>query len=229
MSDQFYLVINNYNEALAKFPESSLISKFEFLRALAVGKVQNLDSLAVSMQNLIDTYPDSEVEPLARDILSRLSPDEEGNMVLNEQPVARQTADSTKVIEELIDSPYVVDPDGVHFFLLLVDGSKTNINALKIRLSDFNSKYFRTNQLKINSIIFKGETQMVTVGNFENADKVMTYYKSILQNPYIIGQIEDSDYEMMVITVDNYPVFYREKDVNAYKAFFESNYLSEED
>jgi hypothetical protein len=225
MSDQFYMVINNYNEALIKYPESNLISKFEFLKALALGKVQNLDSLAVAMQFLIDTYPGSEVEPLARDILSRLSPDEKGNLVLNEQPVV-QTGEEIKVIEDVIDSPYIVDPDGVHFFLLLVDGTKTNINALKIRLSDFNSKYFRTAQLKINSIIFQAEMQMITVGNFENAEKVMTYFESIQQNPYIIGQIEDSDYEMMVITVDNYPVFYREKDVDAYKAFFESNYLN---
>jgi len=228
LSNQYYLVINNYNEAVTKYPESILISKFEFLKALAIGKVQNLDSLAVSMQYLIDTYPGSEVEPLARDILSRLSPDEEGNMVLNEKPVA-QPGEDTAVIEEVIDSPYLADPDGVHFFLLLVDGTKTNINALKIRLSDFNSKYFRTNQLKINSIIFQNEMQMVTVGNFENAEKVMTYYGSVEQNPYIIGQIEDSEYEMMVITVDNYPVFYREKDIDTYKSFFERTYLSDDE
>ncbi len=230
MNDQFYLVINNYNEAVIKYPESTLISKFEFLKALAIGQVQNLDSLAVVMQYLIDTYPGSEVEPLAQDILSRLSPDESGNLVLNEQPVeGAGTREESTPIEEVIDTPYIDDPNGVHFFLLLVDGTKTNINALKIRLSDFNSKYFRTSQLKINSIIFKSEMQMVTVGNFENAEKVMIYYESIEQNPYITGQIEDSDYDMMVITVDNYPIFYREKDVKAYKSFFETTYLSEEE
>jgi hypothetical protein len=228
MDEQFYLVINNYNEAVEKYPESALISKFEFLKALALGQVQNLDSLAVAMQYLIDTYPESEVEPLAQDILSRLSPDEAGNLVLNEQPVeGTGTGEETIREEELIDTPYINDPNGVHFFLLLVDGTKTNINALKIRLSDFNSKYFRTNQLKINSIIFQSEIQMVTVGNFENAEKAMTYFESIGQNPYITGQIEDSDYDMMVITVDNYPIFYREKDVEAYKSFFETSYLSE--
>ncbi len=228
MNDQFYLVINNYNEAVIKYPESTLIPKFEFLKALAVGQVQNLDSLAVVMQYLTDTYPGSEVEPLAQDILSRLSLDESGNLVLNEQPVeGAGIGDESTPGVEVTDTPYTADPNGMHFFLLFVDGTKTNINALKIRLSDFNLKYFRTSQLKINCIIFKSEMQMVTVGKFENAEKVMIYYESIEQNPYITGQIEDSNYDMMVITVDNYSIFYREKDVEAYKTFFETTYLPE--
>lgn len=229
MSNQFYMVINNYNEAITKYPESNLLSKFEFLKALALGKVQNIDTLASSMQYLIDTYPGSEVEPLAQDILSRFSTDEEGNLVLNEEPVEGTFGEETFVKEEAIETPYTASPGGVHFFMLLVDGTKTNINALKIRLSDFNSKYFRTGQLKINSIIFQKEIQMVTVGNFENADKVMVYYESVELNPYITSQFEGTNYEMMVITVDNYPIFYREKDVESYKKFFENTYLSEEE
>ncbi len=227
MGNQFYMVINNYNEALTKYPESNLLSKFEFLKALALGKVQNLDTLASSMQYLIDTYPGSEVEPLAQDVLSRFSTDEGGNLVLNEEPVEGATIGEEAIAkEEALDSPYTASPGGVHFFMLLVDGSKTNINALKIRLSDFNSKYFRTGQLKINSIIFQNEVQMVTVGNFENTEKVMVYYESVEANPYITSQFEDTNYEMMVITVDNYPIFYREKDVKSYKTFFEKTYLS---
>jgi hypothetical protein len=228
MSNQFYLVINNYNEAIDKYPESNLISKFEFLKALALGKVQDLDTLASSMQYLVDTYPGSDVEPLARDILARFTHDDSGNLVLSEEPV-ESTGEETIKEEEIINTPYTADPNAVHFLMLLVDGTRTNINALKIRLSDFNSKYFRTGQLKINSIIFRAEMQMVTIGNFENSEKVMTYYESIDQNPYVTSQFEDTNYEMMAITVDNYPIFYREKDVDAYKSFFENNYLSKEE
>ena len=229
-NNQYYLVINNYDEAVNKYPESSLIPKFEFLKALALGKVQNYDTLVSSLRQLVDSFPDSDVKPLAEDIISRFSHDEEGNLVLNENPVSdtvgQQGATQT---EEVLNTPYTPDPNAVHFFLLLVDGTKTNINALKIRLSDFDSKYFRTKQLKINSIVFKDEVQMVTVGNFENAESAMTYYESIGKNPYVTAQFEGTDYDMMVITVDNYPIFYREKDVETYKKFFEKNYLTAEE
>ena len=227
---QYYLVINNYSEALEKYPESPLLPKFEFLKALALGKVQNYDTLVSSLRYLVDSFPDSDVTPLAEDIISRFSKDEEGNLVLNEKPVGDTLGNggsgSGETGEEL-NTPYTPAPDAVHFFLLIVDGTKTNINALKIRLSDFDSKYFRTQQLKINSIIFKDEMQMVTVGNFESGEKAMTFYESIEKNPYITSQFEGTNYDMMIISVDNYPIFYREKDVETYLKFFEKYYLTE--
>nr|NQU93665.1 tetratricopeptide repeat protein [Bacteroidota bacterium] len=225
LNNQFYMVVNNYNEAVEKYPESNLLSKFEMLKALSVGQIQNLDSLAVSLEYLIATYPDSEVKPLAEDILSRLRRDESGNLVISEQPTGGDEI-AGKVVgeEENIITPYLINLNTVHFFLFIVDGSKTNINALKIRLSDFNSKYYRTLSLKINSIIFKNELQMITVGNFENAENVMDYLRAVTENPYILAQLEGTSYESMVISVDNYPILYREKDLEVYKSFFKSTY-----
>jgi tetratricopeptide (TPR) repeat protein len=224
MDNQYYMVINNYNEALVKYNESKLIPKFEFLKALSIGKIQNLDSLATSLEYLVATYPESEIKPLAQDILSRLQKNENGQMVITDKPIEGKQ-NNQKVEENETVSPYTVNKNQVHFFVYLVNGSTTNINALKIRISDFNSKYYSTDQLKINSIVFLDEMQMITVGNFENGDKVMGYYESISRNPYISSQLEGSNYETMVISVDNYPILYREKDIQAYKIFFEKNYL----
>ncbi len=229
LNNQYYLVINNYNEAAEKYQESKLLSKFEFLKALSLGKVQDLDTLAGSLRHLIDTYPESEVKPLAEDILARLQPDENGDMVLADEPAGPDAKGDkgANAAEEVLSSTYKTDMNAVHFFMLLVDGAKTNINALKIRLSDFNTKYYRTAQLKINSIIFKGNVQMITVGNFENGKKAMSYYNSMLQNPYVTGPLEGTEFKSMVITVDNYPIFYREKDPDTYLKYFDKVYLPE--
>lgn len=228
MSNQFYLVINNYNEAADKYQESKLLSKFEFLKALALGKVQNLDTLANSLQYLVDTYPESEVKPLAEDILSRLKKDDSGKLVLTEfVPVETQGEEEQQAPgEPPISSMYTVNAASVHFFVFLVDASKLNINALKIRLSDFNSKYYRASQLKINSIIFKDDLQMITVGNFSESSKSVEYLSAVTQNEYIVSQIEGTDTKSMVISVDNYPIFYREKNVDDYMNFFENIYLT---
>jgi len=227
LSNQFYLVINNYNEALEKYQESELISKFEFLKALAYGKMDQLDTLKRSLENIVFTFPESEVKPLAQEILDRLQPDEDGQLVLHDEPVARQGEDMKGDPEEAFTSIYNTNPASTHFFALVVDGGRTNINALKIRLSDFNQNNFKLSQLKINSLVFDKEMQMVTVGNFENAEKAMTYYRSAMNNTYITTPIEGAGAAAFVITVDNYPLFYREKDLNTYLQFFEKQYLNE--
>jgi len=228
MSNQFYLVINNYNEAASKYQESKLLSKFEFLKALALGKVQNLDTLANSLEHLVQTYPESEVKPLAEDILSRLKKDETGNLVYEEVAPGEAQGDkkTIKPDQNVASSMFTVNGASVHFFVFLVDAAKININALKIRLSDFNSKYYRTSQLKINSIIFKDDLQMITVGNFPESGKSIEYLDAVTQNEYIASQIEGTDTKSMVISVDNYPIFYREKNVDDYMNFFENIYLT---
>jgi hypothetical protein len=226
MNNQFYLVINNYNEALEKYQESELISKFEFLKALAFGKMQNLDTLKYSLENIVYNFPDSEVKPLALDILDRLRPDEEGNLVLLEEPVSREEDGSLKPPVEEFTSIYTANPSAVHFFALIVDGAKTNINALKIRLSDFNSNYFKLSQLKINSLVFDNDLQLVTVGNFESIEKAMVYYRSAMSNTYITTPLETANASAFAISADNYPLFYRDKDLETYLRFFEINYLN---
>lgn len=228
-NNQYYLVINNYNQAIEKYQESDLISKFEFLKALAFGKLENLDTLKTSLEHIVVNYPESEIKPLAEDILNRLRPDESGQLVLIEEPVAVEEGSTPeKQPEEDLSSIYTDDQTAVHFFGMLVDGKKTNINALKIRLSDFNTNYFKLSELKINSLIFKDDLQLITVGNFENAEKAMIYYNSAMENTYISSPLEGTNASTFVITTDNYPLFYREKDVPAYLRFFEKHYLNNE-
>lgn len=231
MNNQYYMVINNYNVAREKYRESTLISKFEFLKAMSLGKIQNLDTLAVSLKMLVDSFPDSEVTPLANDILARLIPDENGNMVLEDKPVAgenREAGSGAGENKAEFSSVYTANPESVHFFMALVDASKTNINALKIRLSDFNTKYYSTAQVKINSIIYQGDIQIITVGNFENADKALSYYDAVINNSYITSQLSNVNENVFVVSVDNYPIFYREKNIEEYLKFFNRVYLKKE-
>lgn len=229
MDKQFYMVINNYNTAAEKYQESDLLSKFEFLKALSLGQVQNMDTLSASLEHLIETYPGSEIKPMAEEILSRLTRNDDGELVLAEEPVPEEFRENRKKKEEKsFSSVYNTDMEAVHFFLLLVDGNRVNINALKIRISDFNSKYFRTAGLKINSIIYQGDIQMITIGNFPNSVKALNYYNSISKNAYVTTPLENTEYKQMVITVDNYPIFYREKDADTYEKYFEKVYLGED-
>jgi tetratricopeptide (TPR) repeat protein len=227
MSNQFYLVINNYNEAIEKYLESDLISKFEFLKALAYGKLNQLDSLKKSLETVVYGFPQSEVKPLAQEILNRLQPDEQGNLVLHDAPVRGDGEAFPEDKPEVFTSVYNEAPNTTHFFTLVVDGEKTNIDALKIRLSDFNQNNFRLSQLKINSIVFHQELQMITVGNFENAEKAMMYYTTAMTNTYVTNPLEGSGAAAFVITVDNYPILYREKDIDAYLLFFGKYYLKQ--
>lgn len=227
LNQQYYLVINNANTAQEKYPESKLIPKFEFLKALSYGRLQDNTTMRNILENIVSNYPESEIKQLAAEILGKIRVDESGNLVVLDtpvNPVPNQTASGTSS-KTTSGSLYKTNPSAVHFFVIIADETSTNINALKVRLSDFNTNYFKLSQLNINSLVFSNNYQMITVGNFENAEKAMVYYRSVSSNPYISSPLEGTGAMMFVINAENYPVFYRDKDIQKYLQFFENVYL----
>jgi len=215
---QYYMVLHNYDEAITEYPgDTNLIPKFEYLRALSLGKIEVVDSLVVALQEVIQKYPTHEVRPLAMNILEFLS--------------KQQNAQGDPIVsspEEPVDPSaklYSYSPRSIHFFILIVNSHKISVNALKVKITDFNSKYFSLDNLQVNSIVLDNIREMVTVNNFYDARKALDYYLQIRKSEYVYNKLENvGDYEDFVISVENYPVFYKNKDTDLYKLFFEKNY-----
>lgn len=217
-NQQYYMVLHNADQALTDFPgDTALIPRFEYLRALSLGKVEVVDSLVGALQSIVTKYPKHEVKPLAINILEYLSKQKNSKG----EPVAPDPTEPEDPGVKL----YTYSPGSIHFFVIIVDGSKVDVNALKIKISDFNEKFFRLDELQVNSLLLDNTREMITVNNFYDAQKVVEYYRSIKGSPYVYNKLENvGDYSDFGISVENYPVFYKNKDTNLYKRFFEKNY-----
>ena len=213
-SGHYYTVYSNSTRALKEFKEPiELLAKFEYLRALSLGKIEVVDSLKAALDSLVIKYPNSEVTPLAQNILDYLK-----------DPAEIEQGISSP--EELFDlSLYNFNPKSKQIFALVVTGEKVNINALKVRISDFNIKYYNIENLSITNILLDKTTHFVMVGNFKTIESSMKYYNSIMQNEYIFSNLEEDKVDGFVIAQENYPVLYKDKDLEKYLAFFKLNYL----
>ncbi|MFH1159891.1 MAG: tetratricopeptide repeat protein [bacterium] len=217
-NQQYYMVLHNSDQALSNYPnDTALLPRFEYLRALALGKVEIIDSLVNALQGIIKKYPSSDVKPLAMNILEYLSlqRNAQGNPIV---------ADPGKPEDPSLKL-YSYNPNSIHFFILIVEGSTVDVNALKIKISDFNAKYFSLDNLQVNSLLLDNSREMITVNNFADAAKAYEYYQSIKASPYVYNKLENvGNYSDFVISVENYPVFYKNKDTGIYARFFEQRY-----
>ncbi|MCD4697980.1 MAG: tetratricopeptide repeat protein [Bacteroidales bacterium] len=213
-SGHFYTVYSNSTRALKEFEEPvDILAKFEYLRALSLGKIEIVDSLQVSLDSLIVKYPDSDVAPLAQNILNYLRGpvDTTGTSIIPEE-------------EQYDVSIYSFDPNSKQIFSLVVK-APVNINALKVRISDFNGKFYSLENLSTTNILLDKSTHFVMVGNFNTIDDAMRYYNAIISNEYVFANLAPDQYDGFVIAQENYPVFYKDKDLKKYLAFFKQNYL----
>jgi hypothetical protein len=64
----------------------------------------------------------------------------------------------------------------------------------------------------------------VTVGNFNNSAKAMLYMDGIMNDEYVLSDVSNEFRQNFIMSTENYPVFFKEKNIEDYKVFFEKNY-----
>ena len=218
--EQYYRVITYANRANEQFGEdTTLMPKFLYLRAISLGKVNVPDTLYAALDQLITRYPKSGVIPMAQSVLRMLQL-EYGLGISDEQKKALEEEANKK--EEV--SPFKYDPKAKHLFMLIVNSGNVKINPLKVRISDFKKKYFRLQRLNIKSLMLDNQRTLITIGNFQDKAAADDFYMAFKNDKYVLSGLTSDEYQIFAISINNYPVFYREKNVKLYEAFFNEYY-----
>ena len=121
-------------------------------------------------------------------------------------------------------SIYSYNAKEMHLVLIVVKSSDINISAFKVRISDFDKKYFRLSRLRVKSLMLDDKQTIITIGNFEDKDEAGNYLLALKNDEYVVSGLQANDFLVFSISSSNYPLFYRDKDVSLYKAFFDKNY-----
>jgi TolA-binding protein len=216
---QYRTAIIYSNEALASYSDEKYIPRFTYLRAVSLGKTEGQDSMKVELRKLIKDFPESEMVDFARRLLGEASP---GKGLPGDSSKVNEGA----VVKPLDYSMYKFNPSSTHFYALIVDGTTVNVYGTKVRITDFNTKNYSIEGLKVNSVLLDNNRHLVTVNSFKELNKAMRYYNGVKEDTYVFSGFQPGTYEQFIISAENYPVFFKEKNTDAYKLFFEKNYLN---
>jgi hypothetical protein len=215
---QYTMVVYNSDQALEVNDEDETIPKFLYLKAISMAKTDVVDSMTVNLEKLINKYPDSEVTPLAENILQNLGLYDPDASLSPEELEEKQQMEAALAM-------YVIEKDVEHYFIVMINGSEVNVNGTKTRISDFNRKSYSVDNLSVSSLVFDGDWQMITINKFPNAHRAMMYYGAISNDTYVFPEIKKEDFKTLIISVENYPKLYNDKDVDKYLKLFEKEYL----
>lgn len=70
----FASVITAVNEVNQRFPGNSLQAQFEYLKAIAIGRTQHVDSLIIAFDKIVSQYPNDQlINPLVKDHLTYIN------------------------------------------------------------------------------------------------------------------------------------------------------------
>lgn len=215
---QFRTAIIYSNEALASYTDETYLPRFSFLKAVSLGKTESQDTMKVELNKLIENYPNSEMVDFARRILGQ-----------TEKPAGveqgKTEAEATAAARAVDYSMYKFNPKATHFYALIVDGTAVNVYGAKVRITDFNTKNYSVENLQVNSVLLDNNRHLITVNSFNELEKARKFYNAIKEDTYVFSGFQSGSFDQFLISAENYPVFFKEKNTEAYKLFFEKNYL----
>ena len=208
-------VTTRVNQAgLAFGPDNPYQAKFNLLYAMAKGGKGTKEDYIEALKTVIAQFPGTPEATRAKEITRFLKGDESAFEGVSKK-------------DELVER-FMVEDDKLHYVICVVfNQGESSLDKIKIAMSDYNKNNFRNDRLRISSIMLDIDTKtpLVLVRKFDDKKEAMGYYQKAVKDKDDImpGGVE---FELFAVTQRNYREIVKQRSVNAYRKFFESQYLN---
>lgn len=118
---------------------------------------------------------------------------------------------------------YMVDMAANHYFAMVLQKGVA-VSDIKGRLSNFNSRQFSVEDLTIKNVQLTPQQEMVFVQGFTTIKKAQDYVTSILKDEEFYQNLDRTKLTQFLISVKNFSLFYKRKNVDEYLEFYTKNY-----
>ncbi|WP_157600558.1 tetratricopeptide repeat protein [Rufibacter sp. DG15C] len=204
-------------EISQKYPGNDIPDQVTFLQALITGRTQSPAAFKSALEAFQQQYPDSPLQPRAKDLLSLHQRLESGE--LNKKP------DPVPVAPPVVEAPsYKVNIAAPHAFVVSYPNDSLAAQKMMAAFQQYNTRYHAKKNLTIQVIPLTDSTRLLVVQPF--ADYKTTDQFSRLQkarnSPLVT--VKGPKFATFVISAENLLLLQQLKDLPAYLAFFEKNY-----
>ncbi len=208
-SANFKEAYDNCQQADYKFGKNDFAPKFAFIKAMCIGKLRGADSLESALKRLQVSYPKDPVSKQAQDILE----------------VIYQMKHSDKSGQINKTDTFSLDLNSPHIVVAVCPDEASMVNVFKSALADYNNVYYSNTNLSISNSLFGTSNQITNVKTFNNAKEALEYIENLKKDKTVFNdKVKMDRFSIMTISVDNFPKFYKKKDVGYYKPFYNDHY-----
>jgi len=207
--------IQNCITAEQQYSKSVLLPQFSFLKALSIGRTQDINAFEGALIQVVEKYPKSPVKEKAQEILE----------MIKKQKTPTLSADSTKADSTMAKpSKFIFNEGGEYYWVLVAENGKGDMDAFKVKLSKSNQELFSTLNIGISDMFLDGGHQLILVKSFNGKLEAMKYYNIMRTRRDTFLDLKEGAYQMFAISAENFGIFYKDKNVEDYQQFFSQKY-----
>ncbi|MGB3948061.1 MAG: hypothetical protein WBM13_08750, partial [Bacteroidia bacterium] len=211
---KYTAALSNCMYADSSFAKSTLMPQFAFVKALCIGRTQDINAFERALTNVVIKYPKEPVKDRAQDML---------DLIRKQKGAETVVTDSTKTV--VVDttqnkSKFIFKEDGDYYWVTIVQNGKGDMNKFKTSIANINSQSFSNQLLNVSSVFLDINNQLLSVKSFAGKEKAMQYYNFYKGNDLAFKDLAPGSYQSFIISAENYVIFYKDKNIDEYQQFF---------
>lgn len=217
--------------------------RFQIMRAIARagrGDLLGADTLA---SQFIQSYPSDSLRPWAEAVRKEVQeakarrlaaspvmvPDSSGQVIVpapGDSLAAQAAPLDTVALFSVQDVPqdYVYNPEHPHRLVFYFQGMESRAMGVKAGLRDFNQFKFSTLSLETEEEMINALEGVVTTRGFASAPQAKIYFNTLRLTPEIFKEYQKSEYELFIISEQNFTLLKKQQNLAAYMEFYQSHY-----
>jgi hypothetical protein len=217
---------------LEKYPLTRNTEKLLLLNAMVTGKQESREQFKFKLEEFIQNAKEEELIALAKAMLQPLLNSEElaskssSSVVPQEDQAPKKEEVKENVAENLVkESPYKATDDQTHIFVVAL--TPADVETAKNLLGDleaFHTQSFGNARLRTGNMNLSAQLSIFIISPFSNAEKAMDYLKTFQEKFTSIGLNEEIKNNSFFISIENFQVLNRNKDLEEYLQFFTATY-----
>lgn len=124
------------------------------------------------------------------------------------------------------DAPeqYTYRPAEEHYFVFAFPKMEQKAMGVKAGLTDFNSFKFTGQNLKSTIDMLSAQQGLLVTRSFKSSAQAKIYQNVFRQTPQLTREYKAGDYEVFIISANNYKKLLKDRSVAAYLTFYKANY-----
>ncbi len=191
------------DSALSSHPNNEFSDNLQLLRILNIGHLEGQHQYQFELDNFVKTYSESELIPYAETLME----------TSNEYKVNLYSSSKAK---------YSGDLNQAHVMVLAYANSDENGTIAKRLIEAFISKNNLTEPYA--NLLLSEEYSIIVMKNLTNKNEAQKRSNTLAGQYNLFDQFKGQKHSLFVMTEENFDIFYKTKDIETYKSFFDKYY-----
>jgi outer membrane protein assembly factor BamD (BamD/ComL family) len=202
--NDFQLVNGLVDTMFSKYPLSPLMPRFKFLKALSTGKTGTQEAFENELENLISSYPESEVTSISKDMLALVKQGRETKQGTTHGSILARREEELIQSNDSAGLTFTNEINVPHRLVLIAAIGEKELYPLQFRLAVFNFSKFLLKDFELNIARIGQSGNGLSVFDFENKEEATWYLNTIMEDEEIKQLMKELNVNPLIISENNF-------------------------